>query len=587
MKQSTRGYWDANWNFPGGEDKYYPIEGTEFSVVQTSADIAEVSFRSNFDPSGGSTLPLSVDKRFVVRKGISGFYCYAIYERSAGWPAFDLVQTRMVFRLRRDKFHYMAITDEKQRIMPMIDDIRPPRGEELAVPESVLMINPVNPDLKGQVDDKYQYSMNNKDGGVHGWISSSPVVGFWVIFPSNEFRDGGPTKQNLTVHTGPSALAMLHGLHYIGEDIVASFQEGEAWRKVFGPFFIYLNSTPNASNAHGLWTDAKRQRLVEEKTWPYNFFSSPYFLTAKERGSASGTLFIQDRYVSESPVPAANAYVGLSIAEKEGSWQTESKGYQFWVQTDSDGAFTINNVIPGVYAIHGWVPGFIGDYLGEMAVTISPESETKLGNLTYIPPRDGPTLWQIGYPDRTAIGYYVPDPNPLYINKLFINSSEKFRQYGLWDRYTDMHPEHDQVFTIGLNDPKKDWFFAHVTRRIGNKKYLPTTWKINFNLDAVTNGIYKMRVSIAASNHSRLQVQVNNPNGARPVFSSSQFGSDSTITRHGIHGQYRLFNIDVHSSILVKGDNTIFLTQAESGNEFIGLLYDYIRLEGPSTSNSE
>ncbi|KAJ8644115.1 hypothetical protein MRB53_005863 [Persea americana] len=58
-----------------------------------------------------------------------------------------------------------------------------------------------------QVDDKYQYSMDNKDGGVHGWISSDPIVGFWIIFPTNEFRNGGPTKQNLTVHTGPAALA--------------------------------------------------------------------------------------------------------------------------------------------------------------------------------------------------------------------------------------------------------------------------------------------------------------------------------------------------------------------------------------------
>lgn len=62
-----------------------------------------------------------------------------------------------------------------------------------------------------QVDDKYQYSMDNKDGGVHGWISSGPFIGFWVIFPSHEFRNGGPTKQNLTNHTGPYCLAVISG----------------------------------------------------------------------------------------------------------------------------------------------------------------------------------------------------------------------------------------------------------------------------------------------------------------------------------------------------------------------------------------
>lgn len=39
--------------------------------------------------------------------------------------------------------------------------------------------------------------------------------------------------------------------------------------------------------------------------------------------------------------------------------------------TDSNGKFTIKNVIPGIYALHGWVPGFIGDYLDQKLVTIT------------------------------------------------------------------------------------------------------------------------------------------------------------------------------------------------------------------------
>lgn len=33
----------------------------------------------------------------------SGFYSYAIYEHIGEWPAFNLPQTRMVFKLRKDK----------------------------------------------------------------------------------------------------------------------------------------------------------------------------------------------------------------------------------------------------------------------------------------------------------------------------------------------------------------------------------------------------------------------------------------------------------------------------------------------------
>ncbi|KAM1762784.1 hypothetical protein ACFX12_005383 [Malus domestica] len=586
--ETSRGYWDINWSLPGGQNRYEPLKGAEYSVVHHSNDSLEVSFKNTFIPSSanGVKLPLSVDIRYIVKTGVSGFYNYAIYERPSGCPAFDLAQTRMAFKLRREKFHYMAITDEKQRIMPMPEDVLPPRGKQLIVPESVLLLDPINPDLKGEVDDKYQYSMDNKDSGVHGWISSGPTVGFWLIFPSQEFRNGGPTKQNLTVHTGPFCLAMLHGTHYIGEDILAHFEEGETWTKVFGPFFVYLNSTPDVSKAHDLWIDAKKQRLIEETLWPYAFVQSPYYVAAKERGSVSGRLFVQDRYVSDSLIPAKNAYVGLSVATTPGSWQTESKDYQFWIQTDIIGNFTIKNVIPGVYGLHGWIPGFVGDYLDNERITISAGSQTQLGNLTYVPLRDGPTLWEIGYPDRTAIDYYVPDVNPIYVNKLFLNSPEKYRQYGLWDRYTDVHPEFDQTFTIGSSNPKTDWFFAHVDRRGADNKYLPTTWTIKFNLKSVTTGTYKFRLAIASATRSDLKVHVNAMDIEHLVIQVLNLGTDNAVCRHGVHGLYWLFSGDIPSTLLVKGDNSIFLSQARGGDALCGLFYDYLRLEAPETAES-
>lgn len=42
-----------------------------------------------------------------------------------------------------------------------------------------------------------------------------------------------------------------------------------------------------------------------------------------------------------------------------------------------------------------------------------------MGSLVYEPPRSGPTLWEIGIPDRTAAEFYVPDASPQLVNKLF------------------------------------------------------------------------------------------------------------------------------------------------------------------------
>lgn len=48
-----------------------------------------------------------------------------------------------------------------------------------------------------------------------------------------------------------------------------------------------------------------------------------------------------------------------------------------------------------------------------------------MGDLVFEPPRDGPTLWEIGIPDRSAAEFYVPDPDPNHINKLFVNHPDR------------------------------------------------------------------------------------------------------------------------------------------------------------------
>ncbi|CAL5409663.1 unnamed protein product [Camellia sinensis] len=119
-----------------------------------------------------------------------------------------------------------------------------------------------------RVDDKYQYSCDDKDNRVHGWICSNPAVGFWMITPSDEFRTGGPVKQDLTSHVGPTTLS--------------------PWKKVFGPVLIYLNSVSVEKDALTLWEDAKEQMLIETQSWPYDFPLSEDFPHADQRGTVSG-----------------------------------------------------------------------------------------------------------------------------------------------------------------------------------------------------------------------------------------------------------------------------------------------------------
>lgn len=45
----------------------------------------------------------------------------------------------------------MAVADNRQRYMPMPDDRLPGRGQPLAYPEAVLLVDPVEPEFKGEV----------------------------------------------------------------------------------------------------------------------------------------------------------------------------------------------------------------------------------------------------------------------------------------------------------------------------------------------------------------------------------------------------------------------------------------------------
>ncbi|KAK7366900.1 hypothetical protein VNO80_08903 [Phaseolus coccineus] len=584
-KENNRGYLDVVWNKQGKAGKFQRVDGANFSVIVANKNIVEVSFSRTWTSSmKGSSVPINIDQRYILRRGDSGFYSYVIFERTPGLPAAEVYQVRIVFKLDETRFGYLAISNDRQRNMPSQSDRE--RGQPLAYPEAVLLTEPYDSRFKGEVDDKYQYSNENKDSLVHGWIAkdNKTAEGFWVITPSNEFRSGGPIKQDLTSHVGPTTLSMFTSTHYAGKDVTMNFGEGETYKKVFGPIFVYLNSAPKKARFRSLWRNAVKQLSNEVRRWPYDFVGSKDFIPPNQRGNVSGRLQVKDRIRKSQP--AEKAYVGLALPGDAGSWQKECKGYQFWTQTDRNGHFLIQNIVPGDYKLYAWVPGFIGDYTYPTKISIKPGGNIKLDSLVYYPPRNGPTLWEIGIPDRSAAEYYVPDPNPRLRNKLYANNGpDKFRQYGLWARYSELYPKHDLIYTVGVSDYHKDWFFAQVTRSTAKRTFMPTTWQIRFQLQNISKGgNYTLQLAIAAATISKLEVSFNQPNPKRPHFSTRLIGNDNAIARHGIHGLYDLYTVVVGSNQLVEGKNIIYLKQSFAKGPFLGVMYDYIRLESPLTA---
>lgn len=120
-------------------------------------------------------------------------------------------------------------------------------------------------------------------------------------------------------------------------------------------------------------------------------------------------------------------------------------------------------------------------------------------------------------------------------------------------------------------------------RKVGEGRYAPTTREIRFRLyRVVADGTYTLRVSLAAAHMSRLQVRVNGRGGGGAAeLTTPEFGGGNAIARHGIHGVQWNFQFPIRGYLLREGDNSVSITQTRADGEFLGVLYDYVRLEAP------
>ena len=184
---------------------------------------------------------------------------------------------------------------------------------------------------------------------------------------------------------------------------------GEPWKKIFGPVLVYLNAAAIATTEI-LWNDAKDQMIYVGQSWPYNWPNSEDYLKPDERGEISGKLFGNDRFHCHQSDFMLQPFLGASVT------------CQFWTQADVDGYFTI----PNVRELYGCVPAVFGDYKREGVITIQSGSSIDLDELLiFEAPRDGKTVWEIGIPNRSASEFFVPDPDPKYVNRLFLDHPER------------------------------------------------------------------------------------------------------------------------------------------------------------------
>lgn len=73
---------------------------------------------------------------------------------------------------------------------------------------------------------------------------------------------------------------------------------------------------------------------------------------------------------------------------------------------------------------------FFNDRCYRVQISCNVGCDMDMGDLVYEPPRDGPTLWEIGIPDRSAAEFYIPGPDPKFMNNLYANHPDRLALLG-------------------------------------------------------------------------------------------------------------------------------------------------------------
>ncbi len=468
----------------------------------------------------------------------------------------------------------------------------------------------------GEFDDKFIYAEDRANLSAWGWSSVGPSglnIGVWLM-SLMEFSDGGPLKRDVAVAIDRGIdESILTGEVGMGGD--NGFAKGEVWSKTCGPYFYYVNSVPTSVTdprqaSQTLFQDALAQADAEKAAWPYPWFKLGGYVPESGRGTVTGKLDIAD---SGNPhASAAGVWVGLEqqapSVKQNCDFQNYVKPYQFWVKTNADGAFRIPHVIAGRdYTLWAYGPGAAGTFLSQeqtggrapleldvppkpFAVNVTAGAATDLGSVTWTPVRVGPTVFELGYPDRKADkfrhgeDYWVPEPSP----KLGYPTP-------IWGGEPEFPVDNPNGlnYTVGQNQWPRDWSYIIPAPPDATGAFMPGTGTITFHLPSALASDSKASIYLgcAGDESGGIVLSVNGTNlgstegvtaTPNPVtaegFDPPKGYADDSAEHFSDHGPFFDERINFPGKLLHGGTNTLSVTVAgKKGMPY--LMLDYLRLE--------
>lgn len=497
-------------------DKNRALSPSKMKVVRNTPEMCEVLY-TNTDGD------LQFQQGFIMRKGESGLYVYVIANGTPTSSSVKLKETRVCVRLA-STFLNGYVDDSMNGKIPSNSAMATAEKSENTIQDATYRL------ADGSIYTKYNWANYCERDSVHGLMNTN--TGVWNIPCSYEWMNGGPLKQELTVHAtskSPITIQMLQGEHLGAE--AQYYQDGE--RKIYGPFFIYVNS----GTQEEMIADAKAQAHAKRQEWPFAWFENELY--PLDRSTVTGRLNITTGQPQDS--------IRLILAEPGTDPYLQGKGYIYWGDTDKDGSFTIRNVRKGSYTLYGYaMKGDITDELQVADIVVDGET-TDLGTVKWAPATYEHKLWQIGENNRMSDGFCM---------------SDAARAYGLWEEVPAT-----LNYIIGESNPATDWYYAQTKNG---------TWTVTFDLDETYSGTAYLTASAAgATNKPKVAVAINGGNSKTWSFGTN----DAAIYRSAVlGGRHWLQTHSFPASALKKGRNTITFTMSGISKNG-GVMWDCIKLE--------
>jgi len=549
------------WSMDGGTSYQNP-SNCIYSVAVNTPAMVDVGCKHVYASSDAHAVDIEI--HYVLRQGATGLYVYAILDHPASYPAFVDGEWRMVWSVSGDPSNPSNFLLEKVYADSLRHWKAPTKFDlQNATTTGIKEIQLLNTgERAGQYECKYEYAVEYYKVGTYGWASDVYNMGEWIVLGNYEYFNDGPPKQDLGPAANGGGLLLHFGRnHFAGSDL--NIPTGQAWSKLYGPFFLYFNT--NSAGGDACWADAQNQVAAEHAAWPYSWLNHKLYPLNAARGTVTGRLVINDPL--KPAQTAAGAWVGVTDAPAGTNWQMWGEGYQYWVRADANGSFTIPAVRPGNLTLSAYVTGEVGEYT-QTNVNVTANATTALGDVVWTVAHPGLSIaWEIGVPDRRteefaegSTNYYVP-----------------YEYQTLYKKFPN-----PLTYTVGSSLPSLDFPYVQSALWQPNGTPVAWPWHINFTLSNLpTTGNATLTLAFAAAHAASVNVYVNDDTTVFAHLIPSVTGGNGLL-REVNHTKYCVEYVTIPVTALKNGANTITLVQPSIASDSSHVMYDYINLELPT-----